>query len=88
MRAWTCQHDKMFVMERLSELGVACGAVLDTGEVMQNQHLRESGMVIDQDQPGWGKIAIPGCPIRLDGPPPSIRPAPALGEHADELLDD
>ncbi len=84
--AWTRRHDKIAAMERLSEFGVACGAVLDTGEVLQNRHLRESGMIVEQDQPGWGRLALPGCPIRLDGPPPPITPAPALGADTGELL--
>ena len=84
--AWTRRHDKIAAMERLSEFGVACGAVLDTGEVLQNRHLRESGMIVEQDQPGWGRLALPGCPIRLDGLPPPITPAPALGADTGELF--
>jgi len=86
--AWTRKHGKIEAMERLSEFGVPCGAVLDSCEVLANEHLRESGMIIEHPHPQWGTIAIPGCPIRMDGPPPRIDPAPALGAHTKEVLGD
>jgi len=86
VRDWTRRHDKFTVMERLSAFGVPCGAVLDTAEVLDNRQLRESGMIVEQDQPGWGRIALPGCPICVDGPAATIRPAPALGAHTAQLL--
>jgi formyl-CoA transferase len=86
--AWTRARGKIEAMERLSEFGVPCGAVLDSCEILANEHLRESGMVVEHEHPQWGAIPIPGCPIRLDGPPARIEPAPALGAHTDEVLDD
>jgi formyl-CoA transferase len=84
--AWTRTRGKLEAMERLSEVGVPCGAVLDTCEVLANPHLRESGMIVEQDHPQWGKIPVPGCPIRLDGPTPRIEPAPGLGAHTREIV--
>jgi formyl-CoA transferase len=73
-------------MERLSAVGVPCGAVLDTRELLTNEQLRACGMVVDHDHPQWDRIRIPGCPIRLDGFVPELRPSPRLGEHTAEVL--
>jgi formyl-CoA transferase len=80
---WTRKRDKREAMERLSAHGVPCGAVLDTLEVLHDPHLRETGMVVTQEQPGWGSIPLPSCPIRISGHELPRRPAPALGADSD-----
>jgi formyl-CoA transferase len=84
--AWTRKRGKLEVMERLSSVGVPCGAVLDTREVLANEHLRAAGMVVRHVHPQWGELFVPGCPIRIDGERPRLEPAPALGEHTAEVL--
>jgi formyl-CoA transferase len=86
VRAWTRQQDKFAAMERISELGVPCGATLDTCELLVNQHLVDSGMIAEQTMPGWGKVRVPACPITIDGQRGSIHPAPALDGDRDEVL--
>ena len=84
--AWTREHDKREVMKTFSAAGVACGMVLDTGEVLVDPHLRERGMVFDLDHPTRGRTAMIGCPLRLSDSPVENRRAPMLGEHTDEVL--
>jgi formyl-CoA transferase len=84
--SWTRRHAKLDVMTRLSSAGVPCGAVLDTGELLANEHLRKTGMIVPQRHPEWGDVWLPGCPIRMDGFEPRLEPAPALGAHTDEVL--
>ncbi len=83
---WTSKHSKHEVMERLSRFGVPCGAVLDTHEVLANEHLRATGMVVRHAHAQWGELVVPACPIRIDGERPELEPAPALGAHTDEVL--
>lgn len=83
---WSQNEQKLVAMEELSRAGVPCGAVLDTCELLANEHLRESGMVIEHRHPDWGEIRIPACPIRIEGPEPKIEPAPRLGQHTAEVL--
>jgi crotonobetainyl-CoA:carnitine CoA-transferase CaiB-like acyl-CoA transferase len=73
-------------MEHLSKFGVPCGAVLDTAELLANEQLRASGMIVDHHHPQWGDIRVPACPIRLDDFIARIEPAPALGEHTAEVM--
>lgn len=88
VRAWTQKHHKLDAMQRLSALGVPCGAVLDTAELLANEHLLACGMVVDHTHPHWGDLRIPNCPIRFDDFAPRLNAAPAAGQHTEEVLDE
>jgi len=81
IEAWTEKHTKHEAMEILAGAGVACGAVLDSGEVLANEHLRARGMVVDLEHPGRGRFPMLGNPVQLSASPTTVRPAPLLGEH-------
>jgi formyl-CoA transferase len=81
IEAWTEKHTKREAMEILAGAGVACGAVLDSSEVLADEHLRARGMIVDLEHPDRGRFPVPGNPIRLSASPTEIRPAPLLGEH-------
>jgi formyl-CoA transferase len=83
---WTRRHDKLQAMQQLSAAGVPCGAVLDTAELLTSDQLRASGMIVEHHHPQWGSIPVPNCPIRLDGFSPRMEPAPAAGQHTEEVL--
>lgn len=84
--AWTLQRSKYEVMETLASAGAVCGAVLDTGEVLQNSHLRERRMVQEIDHPTRGRYPMIGCPVRLSDSPVELKPAPLHGEHTAQVL--
>ena len=86
IEAWTLKHTKFEAMEILGAAGVACGAVLDSGEVLSNEHLRGKGMVVDLEHPDRGRFPMLGNPIRLSDSPTDVRRAPLLGEHTAEVL--
>src|SRR5262249_28318690 len=81
IEAWTEKHTKREAMEILAGAGVACGAVLDSTEVLADEHLRGRGMVVDLDHPDRGRFPMLGNPIQLSASPTEVRPAPLLGEH-------
>jgi formyl-CoA transferase len=81
IEAWTEKHTKREAMEILAGAGVACGAVLDSTEVLADAHLRARGMIVDLEHPDRGLFPMPGNPIHLSASPTEIRPAPLLGEH-------
>jgi len=86
IEAWTSQRTKYEVMERMREVGVPSGPVLDSGEIFANEHLRERGMLVDIEHPTRGPMTLLGCPIRLSESPAVHRRAPLLGEHTAEVL--
>jgi formyl-CoA transferase len=85
IEAWTGKHGKREAMEILAGAGVACGAVLDTGEVLTDEHLRGRGMIVDVDDPERGRFPMPANPIHMSASPTEVRRAPRLGEHNAEV---
>src|SRR5262249_270130 len=85
IEAWTEKHTKREAMEILAGAGVACGAVLDSSEVLADEHLRARGMVVDLEHPDRGRFPMPANPIHLSASPTQLRAAPRLGEHNGEV---
>jgi crotonobetainyl-CoA:carnitine CoA-transferase CaiB-like acyl-CoA transferase len=62
--------------------------VLDLDEALAHEQTIARGMVVELDQPRIGPVRQVGFPISLSRTPAAIgRPAPALGEQTDEVLD-
>jgi len=83
---WTRERTKHEAMRILGDAGVPCGAVLDTGEVLADPHLREREMILEVDYPGRGTYSTVGCPVKLSESPVTVTRPPMLGEHSSEIL--
>ena len=86
IEGWTRQKTKYEAMRILGDAGVPSGACQDTGEILEDPHLKEREMIIDIDYPPRGKYKTVGCPIKLSDSPADIKRPPTLGEHTEELL--
>jgi formyl-CoA transferase len=85
IEAWTEKHTKHEAMKILAGSGVPCGAVLDSNEVVTDEHLKLKGFLVDLEHPTRGKYPMPGNPVRLSDSPTDIVRAPLLGEHNAEI---
>jgi crotonobetainyl-CoA:carnitine CoA-transferase CaiB-like acyl-CoA transferase len=82
---WTRRHTKEEAMAQLSGAGVPAGAVFDSMELTNEPSFAERGILQTMEHGGW-KMTMPTWPVRFDGAPPPIKPAPLLGEHTTEVL--
>jgi len=83
---WTSQHTKWEVFEQFNSIDVPCGPVFDTGDIVADDSLRESGMIVEVPHPERGSYLNVGCPLRLSDSPVEVRRSPLLGEHSAEVL--
>jgi crotonobetainyl-CoA:carnitine CoA-transferase CaiB-like acyl-CoA transferase len=74
-------------IDTLNRAGVPCGRVLSLAEVFADPQIRHQEMVVSVDHPGHGAVEMLGFPIKFAAAPCQVRrPAPALGQHTDEVL--
>lgn len=61
--------------------------VLGIGEALESELVRARGMVSAIEQPGMGTVRQLGVPVKMSRTPGDpTRPAPAFGEHTDQVL--
>ena len=73
----------------LNEAGVPCGPINDLAEVYADPHVLAREMVVEMEHPTAGRTRNIGLPLKLSETPGSLRrPAPTLGQHTDEVLNE
>lgn len=66
---------------------VPSAPVYNVGEAVDDPHIAAREMIIELDQPQYGKVRIAGCPIKFSETPiKTFDPAPLLGQHTEEIL--
>ena len=76
-RAFNDRHDAMIE------------PILDLDEALDSELVRAREMLVEVEQPGIGPVRLLGQPVKLSRTPADdTRPAPALGEHTEEVLDE
>jgi len=83
---WTRRHDKNEAMRILGAAGIPAGAVLDTGELQNDPSFEQRGIMQTIEHRTCGPFKMPAWPVRHGGTPPTVKPAPLLGEHNDDVL--
>jgi formyl-CoA transferase len=83
---WTLTRDKWDAFRELNAIGVPCGPVVDTGELLEDPDLAASGIIAEVDHPERGTFKTVGCPFTLSDSPVTITRPPLLGEHNVEIL--
>jgi formyl-CoA transferase len=82
---WTIRHDKWTVLDRLNAANIPCGPILSTKELVEDDSLREEGIVVTVDHPERGEFVTVGSPLQLSDSPVDVRTPPLLGEHNQEI---
>lgn len=83
---WTLTKTKWEAFEELNAASIPCGPIIDTSELLEDDDLRASGMIVEVEHPKRGPYKTVGCPFTLSDSPVEIERSPLLGEHNAEIL--
>lgn len=86
--AWTRQFTKHELMALLGEAQIPGGAVLNTLELSEDEHLRKREMFVDVDHPQRGRYTTPGWPVKMSGSHVPVAAAPVLGADNEAIYRD
>ena len=75
-------------MRIIGAAGIPSGAVLDTMELHSDPSFEARGIMQTIHHPKIGDYKMPAWPVRFDGRPPEVKPAPLLGQHSNEVLNE
>jgi formyl-CoA transferase len=84
--AWTSQHTKQEAMRVIGGAGIPAGAVHDTLELLNDPSFEERGVMQTVQHPTIGTYKMTSWPARFSGQPPTLRPAPLLGQNNEDVL--
>ena len=85
---WVATQSVMELFHRGQAQRLAFAPVNTVAQMAEDPHLAARDFLVTYDQPGLGRITVPGAPSRLANEWWSIRrPAPALGEHAGAVFE-
>jgi crotonobetainyl-CoA:carnitine CoA-transferase CaiB-like acyl-CoA transferase len=73
-------------LDRLEAVGIPCGPINTTAELMDEEQLALRGMYLDLERPDVGRLRFAGAPWRGPGVLERWTPPPELGEHTDVVL--
>lgn len=82
---WTGTLSKAEVVDLLNQAGVPSAPVRELGEVVNDPHLRQRGMLSEMDHPELGPLVVPHSPIRVGDHYAELVPSATLGQHNDEI---
>lgn len=86
---WSRPQDRFELARRLQTADVTALPVMTNGDLMQSEHLRDRGFIVEWDQPGVGEYEYGGFPIHFsDEDAPEMRPAPGLGGDNRQICQD
>ena len=76
------------MLNALNEARVPAGKIYDIADIASDPQYRARGMILDSQLPDGTPVQLPGIVPKLSATPGAMRqPAPALGQHTDEILE-
>jgi crotonobetainyl-CoA:carnitine CoA-transferase CaiB-like acyl-CoA transferase len=73
-------------MQLAIDYDIAMGPALRFDEIQEDPHLQARGQVVTEHHPLFGDLFTLGNPVLVPGREFTIRSAPSLGQHTDEVL--
>jgi crotonobetainyl-CoA:carnitine CoA-transferase CaiB-like acyl-CoA transferase len=88
MQEWISAQKTQELYHEAQRHRIPFAAVNNMEDLYANEHLAERGFFVELEQPGIGKIKLPGAPSKYASGWSIGTPAPRLGEHNAELLNE
>jgi formyl-CoA transferase len=86
--AWTAQRALDEVLVALNEARIPAGKIYDIADIVSDPHYQAREMILDAQLPDGTPVQVPGIVPKLSATPGEIhRPAPTLGQHTEEVLE-
>lgn len=87
LRALFAEFTQDELMAKLEKTGLPFAPIMRPEDLFDDQHLAESGGLLDMTIPDGGDIALPALPVAIDGRRPGLNyNPPQIGEHSAEVL--
>jgi crotonobetainyl-CoA:carnitine CoA-transferase CaiB-like acyl-CoA transferase len=84
---WFARHQSGEALEIMGEAGATVGPIYSIADIAEDPHFIEREVFVDLEDGEFGSLAMHNVVPRLSATPGSFRyPAPALGEHTEEIL--
>lgn len=83
---WAACRTKQEAMRELGEAGVPVSAVYAAEDVFADEHLRARDTIVEVEHAQRGRFPMIGNPIKLSDNDTTVRAAPLLGQHNEEVL--
>jgi benzylsuccinate CoA-transferase BbsF subunit len=88
IRRWTERVCPGVAAAQLQAIGIAACPVFSNKDLVEDEHLRARGFMVEWDQADVGRARFPGYPIHFERMKAVVRGAPALGaDNAATLAD-
>jgi crotonobetainyl-CoA:carnitine CoA-transferase CaiB-like acyl-CoA transferase len=83
---WIRERTLAEAVQFFEEAGVTAAPVYDIAQFLDDPHVQERGIVVEAPDAEMGEVPMHAVVPRLSGTPGGLRaPAPAIGEHNDEV---
>ena len=87
MSEWISQWKVTDLYKAAQEARIPFAPVNTMQQMYESEHLREREYFVSFDQPGMGKLTLPGAPTQFGKIKWALRrPAPRLGQHSEEVF--
>ena len=84
---WSAKFQTRELLDLLERSGVPSGLIYRTPDMLEDPHFAARQAIVETTHPQFGRLRMQNVAPRLSLSPSSIRtPAPALGQHNDEVF--
>ena len=85
---WTAKRTLDEVLAALNEARIPAGKIYDIADIAKDPHYHARDMILDSQLPDGTPVQLPGIVPKLSATPGGLyQPAPRLGQHTDEVLE-